>query len=273
LARGVRVGRETGKPPWVIVVSCLAALVSLFVAGCKPATSPVPEGPRAAIVDQLYASYPNEDFTARVTAELTDYGFEVYLYQGDITVDLYRDLPGYGYDLIVFRVHSGLIGTDPQEVASGVGTYLFTNEPYNQIDHLQEQLNAEVQRAKVAEGSSSVFAVGPGFITGRTKGSFDDSVIIVNGCSCLYSNDLAQAFIDKGASVYLAWNATVGLGHVDEATVSLIKNLCSEGLTVKRAVSLTMATEGADPETQAILKYYPRSSGSKTIAELMGERE
>jgi hypothetical protein len=48
-----------------------------------------------------------------VTKELEDYGFEVDVYQGDnITVDFYRRLPTYGYRLIVFRAHSGLLAED-----------------------------------------------------------------------------------------------------------------------------------------------------------------
>lgn len=88
------------------------------------------------------------------------------------------------------------------------------------------------------------------------------------GCSCLYLDDLAQAFIDKGASAYLAWDATVGLDYVDETTITLMKNLCSERLTLNEAVASTMAAEGPDPKYGAVLKYYPAQTSDKALEEL-----
>lgn len=257
---------------WVITALFLAAFVSVFVVNSQQMPSPVPKGARAAIVDQLYTSYPNEEFTTKVSRELEDYGFEVDIYQGDaITVDLYRNLPTCGYNLVVFRAHSGLIGPNPGGLESPIGTYLFTNETYSEIKHLREQLNDEVNPAKVAEGYPCVFAVGPKFITNGMKGNFNDTVVIIGGCACLANEDLAQAFVHRGASAFIAWDGSVGLDYVDEATVRLIKNLCSERFTVKKAVDLTMATKGPDPEWGSVLKYYPRGSGSKTIAELIGK--
>lgn len=103
------------------------------------------------------------------------------------------------------------------------------------------------------------------------KGHFDDTVIIITGCSCLCLPDLAQAFTDKGASAYLAWDHTVGLDYVDDATIALITNLSSEGLTIKEAVIKTMEEKGPDPDWGAVLRYYPAQSGNKTIEELIGE--
>jgi len=273
----VRVKRQsTGKPSkrgfpwtWVIIALFTAAFVSIFVVNSQQVPSPIPEGARAAIVDQLYASYPNEEFTTKVTRELENYGFEVDLYQGDaVTVDLYRNLPGYS--LVVFRAHSGPIGpTNPRGLNASIGTYLFTNEPYSQIKHPREQLNHEVNPAKVAEGYPLVFAIGPKFVTNRMNGNFHDTVLIVGGCACLYNEDLAQAFIARGASAYLAWNSTVEMDYVDEATISLVENLCSERLTVKKAVDLTMATKGADPKYHAALEYYPPQAGDKALKELV----
>jgi len=56
-----------------------------------------------AIVDQLYVLQPKQDFIQQATQELEDYGFGV---------DLHSGLPGHGYEVIVFRVHSGLLGSE-----------------------------------------------------------------------------------------------------------------------------------------------------------------
>jgi len=131
------------------------------------------------------------------------------------------------------------------------------------------RLNDELARARVSEGYPYVFAIGPKFITNSMKGNFDNAIIIVDGCSCLYDEDLAQAFIDKGASSYLAWDATVDLDYVDKATMKLMQDLCSERLQINKAVALTMAIVGPDPKYGAVLEYYPGQSGDKTLKQLI----
>lgn len=262
--------RSKGKPSkggfpwtWVIVGLFVVAFVFGFVINSQQL---VTEGTRAAIIDQLYTNYPNEDFTTKVTTELEDYGFEVDIYQGDaITVDFYENLLTYGYNLLVFRVHSGLM--DP-----ATGTFLFSNEPYSEVKYVLKQLNDEVIPGQVARGYPYFFAIGPKFVTNSMKGNFNNAVVIIGGCSGLVNDDLAQAFVDRGASAYLAWDASVDLDYVDEAVVSLVKNLCSKRFTVKKAVELTMATIGPDPKHHAVLGYYPRGNANKTIGELIGKR-
>jgi hypothetical protein len=101
------------------------------------------------------------------------------------------------------------------------------------------------------------------------KGQFDNTVVIMMGCHCLCLTDLAQAFIDKGASSYLAWDGLVGLDYVDDATITLIEKLCSEELTIEAAVDETMAEKGPDPNYGAVLKYYPSQSGNETLEQLI----
>ena len=226
---------------------------------------------KAAIVDQLYPTCPNPDFTTEVTQELESYGFKVDIYQGNITVDFYRNLPAHNYRLIIFRTHSGLIGPSPQDVK---GTYLFTNEPYELGKHKEEQLYDELAMAQVTEGSPVVFAIGPKFIANRMIGHFDNTVIIIAGCSCLSEEDvsLAEAFVAKGASVYLAWDGSVGLDYVDNATINLMQHLCateSDEMTVDQAVRQTYHDVGSDPDYDAVLKYYPAQNGGKTLSELI----
>jgi len=104
------------------------------------------------------------------------------------------------------------------------------------------------------------------------EGEFDNTVIIMMGCSCLFIDDLAQAFIAKGASVYLGWGATVGLGYVDQATPYLMEQLCTNKLTVQEAVKNTMTSVGPDPQFGARLKYLPSQSSNKTLDELLASQ-
>ena len=231
--------------------------------GYDSSTSPL----KAAIVDQLYSLEPNEAAIEQMTQELEDYGFEVDVYQGDeVTVDLYRQLPSNGYKLIIFRAHSGLLRSQEEQIRR---TCLFTNEPYSQTKHVAEQLSDQLAMARIDENHPWVFGIGAKFVTEGMDGSFPNTVIVMMGCSCLYLYDLAQAFIQKGASTYMGWNASVGLGYVDEATPILVTNLCRQGMTIKAAVDETMADVGPDPSFHASLKYYPTESGNKTVRALI----
>ncbi len=233
----------------------------------QPNTPSIPEGARAAIVDQLYANYPNKHFTNQMTSDLEKFGFKVDVYQGDeVTVDLYRNLPAYNYKLVIFRVYSGLLGMDPKVTNR---TWLFTAEQYSKMKHIPEQLTDQVTYAKVTDEGPWVFSISAKFINENMKGQFNNTALVMMGCHCLYFEDLAQAFVDKGASTYLAWNVGVGLSYVDDATPLLIQKLCSEELTIEAAVDETMNEKGPDPDYGATLGYFPKSSGDKMLAELI----
>jgi hypothetical protein len=81
--------------------------------------------------------------------------------------------------------------------------------------------------------------------------------------------DLAQAFVDKGASAYIAWDLSTLLNYVDEATSYLIGQLCSDNATIEEAVDGTMQVIGPDPEYEAQLQYYPSGTGNQTLEELV----
>ncbi len=261
--------RKRGFPwLWVIVALFIAIFAAVFwhvSASHNPRNLP---NLKAAIVDQLYTVYPNENFTIEVKETLEHYGFQVDVFQGsEVTVDFYRNLPSYDYKLIILRSHSGTMRR-PQE-AELPGVYLFTNEPYNQLKYTFEQFDDRLMTVRATEDSPSLFAITPKFVSESMKGNFRNTVVIVAGCSGLRDNILASAFTLKGASAFLAWNSSVGLDYVDKATTSLVKNLLSDKRTLKEAVDATMATNGPDPEHQGYLRYFPPQSGDKTLRQLI----
>jgi len=130
-------------------------------------------------------------------------------------------------------------------------------------------LSDQLAKARIDEYHPWVFGIGDEFVTQSMEGELGNTVIIMMGCSCLYLDDLAEAFINKGAAAYLAWVATVDLDYVDDATLSLVENLCTKELTVRKAVVETMAEKGPDPHHGAELNYYPPQSGSKTLRQLI----
>jgi len=156
-------------------------------------------------------------------------------------------------------------------------TVLFTNEPYTESGYPLEQVYEQLVMGGACEGCPMMFGITPKFVRAEgvvghdrdMEGTFDDTVIIMMGCSGIALPDLAEAFVDKGASVYLAWHRSVELYYVDEATPYLIRQLCSEKLTIEEAVDSTMAVKGADPEYGAVLEYYPSRNGDETLKELI----
>ena len=253
------------------VALVVLALVCLGLIACGACSAPIEPSTtgeaKAAVVDQLYALRPNETFTNEITQELGKIGYKVDVYRGDaVTVDLYRKLPSYGYGIIIFRVHSGLLGVDPK--VSGK-TWLFTSEVYSTTKHVSEQLSDQVTYAKTSDDAPWVFAICDKFIAQSMEGQFNNTAIIMMGCDCLHFEDLARAFIQKGASAYLAWDVSVTLDYVDDATLALIKKLCSKDLTIEVAVAQTMKEKGPDPKYGAVLKYYPPESGNKTLKQLL----
>ena len=248
----------------VMLILVLPGLVLL--SGCSAPSTDTGTEAQAAIIDQLYSLQPNQAFIDDTVEVLNAYGFEVDVYQGDeVTVGLYRRLPAYGYKLIIFRAHSGLFLSGGEVVKA---TWVFTNEPYSPTKYVDEQLSGRLAQARVREGEPFFFAIGSEFVTDSMDGQFDNTVVIMMGCSCIYLYDLAVAFAAKGCSAYLAWDAPVGLDYVDEATTNLIENLCAEDMTIKQAVDKTMSEVGPDPDYQARLKYYPLESGNSIIKEL-----
>ena len=280
-----------GKPlrkgwPWFAWL-----LIALGIAGIVVFIRMVPMGQlrpdhvgnaTAAIIDQLCSFQENQGFIAAVTRELEDYGFKVDLYQGDnVTVELYRQLPTYGYKLIIFRAHSGILGQDGEIIPR---TVLFTNEDYTESRYALEQVYEQLTMGGACQGCPMMFGITPEFVRARSvfdqgtdmNGQFDRTVIIVMGCSGIALPDMAQAFIDKGASMYLAWDRSVELYYVDNATSYLIDELCSKQLTIRGAINSTMAARGPDPNYGAELEcYYAPGShdGDKSLEELIKQPE
>jgi hypothetical protein len=219
---------------------------------------------KAAIVDQLGTDYPNEQFIDSITDTLEDKGFNVSIIRGDdITVDFYRQLPTYGFRLIIFRVHSTVI---PGKEPSTGQTFLFTNEIYDKSKYIGYQLADMVRSGTVADDSPRYFSVSSDLIAADSQGFYGQSFIIMMGCFSLYSPDMAEAFISRGALMYTGWDRSVKLDFVDDFTITLIGNLCQEDITIEQALYRTVVEKkGVDPTYHAIFSYYPSEYGHYTL--------
>ncbi|MEM3527419.1 MAG: hypothetical protein QXI59_03735 [Candidatus Bathyarchaeia archaeon] len=118
----------------------------------KPERVSVTSEKKAALIDQLSISFPNQTFVAEFKKIFRDAGFMVDVYSGsEVTIELYRQLPLMGYRVIVFRVHQStpveylLPSSRP---VKGPPVYLFTGEPYTEHKYVIEQLTDLVVPAR-----------------------------------------------------------------------------------------------------------------------------
>jgi hypothetical protein len=257
---------------YIVIIPVLALGLLAMMPSCGGVADEGEPGQyRAAIVDQLYVREPNPELITEMKALLGAYGFSVDLWQGDnITVDFYRGLPDLGYKLVILRVHSGiLLAMKEEKIEPLEGTYLFTAEEYSTTRYVSEQLSNKVANAMMTDDYPLVFAVNSEFFRKDTKGKFTDTLIIAAGCESFYFEDMAEAFIDKGASSYIGWSTIVSLEYTDEVLKHMLTNLLTNNMTLEDSTALAMAELGHDPYFGASLRYYPSNSGSHTVKELI----
>jgi len=221
--------------------------------------------PQAAIVDQLnFTGQSNPTFVNTCINILESGGLTWKYYRGeDITVNFYRNLPSYGTSLIILRVHSAIMGEKPP-----LG--LFTSELYTDYKaattYREDVLHYRLVKAFFTDGGEEYFGIVPKFIEESMKGEFKNAIIIMMGCDGLgYINrltgkrveytDMAEAFIKKGAKVYIGWDGPVGVNHTDQATIQLLEHLITENRRIKEAVDEI----SLDPSYDSKLGYYPKT--------------
>ena len=215
---------------------------------------------KTAIIDHLSLTAPNQTFKQTATNALKQAGHTVDYYSGEkVNVEFYRNLPTHGYELIILRVHS-----------TAKYGQLFTSEPYSNAKYVHEQLADRVIRCSFYGEPPFYFAISPLFVKFSMNGNFQNTVIIMMGCDGLKNTDMAQAFIEKGAKVYISWSESVLAGHTDQATAHLLKHLLAEKQTIEQAVTETMKEVGPDPEYNSLLIYYPLEVGDQTIEDITG---
>ena len=188
-------------------------------------------------------------------------------------------MPSKGYKLIVLRTHSTSqvveqirSADNPQDVQKKRETMyervgLFTSERYSEARWLPEQLRAEVGGGSLPYGDQDAlyFGINSDFVRNRMVGRFDDSLIIIAGCQSLAALDMADALVERGASVVIGWDGWVDADHNDRVLARLLQALLAEGQMVAQVVAVTMAEIGPDPHFQSVLTYFPQEQGSRTV--------
>jgi hypothetical protein len=226
---------------------------------------------KAAIVDQLSLTFPNQTFIETATNILETAGYTVDYYAGEqVTVDFYRTLFSRGYGLLILRAHSAPFEDGEQ--------FFFTSQPYSKTQCVNEQLTDQVKIASpqmtVREFRSGsfpkYFAIGPKFVEQTSETKLGNATIIAMGCDGLTYTSMAEAFILKGAKAYIGWDGSVSADHTDTATTQLLQHIITANQTIKQAVDDTMKEVEADPAYESLLSYYPLEVGDYTIQNIVG---
>lgn len=242
----------------LVAVAISSAAAAIFLNFSQPA--------KAALVDHLSLTFPNQSFIDNTTEILEQAGYTVDYYPGEeVTVEFYRNLPTHGYRLIILRVHSTATQHQGKESVEGPVAF-FTSELYSQTKYDYEQLTGQLAIAHYPMPESLYyFAILPKFVTVNTEGRFHNTIIVMMGCEGLTNTKMAEAFIEKGAKAYIGWSGEVSASHTDQATIYLLTHLLGEKQTIEQAVENTMKEVGPDPAYNSLLIYYPIGSGNHTI--------
>jgi hypothetical protein len=254
-----------------VVLSGLVIIYFVYPFTTGPSTR-VREG-GAAIVDALSELNPNPSFERTATEYLTAAGMYVDVYNSStVSVKFMKSFPA-GYDLVLFRLHSGT-GTH--------GVFYFTSEQYDESKYQPEQFRGELEPARDYEGHPEVFSFGAKFVDAYLHGRFEDAIIVGMGCfgvgtshgseeepqlNSLAQTDsnLADAFVRQGALTVIGWDRLVSLSFSDNASLGLIKALAVEHMPVRQAVELTDRAFGPDPTYNSQLVFYPENGGDKFL--------
>jgi len=206
---------------------------------------------KAALIDELAMTNPDPYLVANVTSTLTKAGYTIDYYgQKDITVDLFRRLPSKGYGVVILRDHSTSL--------TGDVIALVTSEPFDLGKYVNERSAGKI--IQVPLDNSTYFGITPTFVRESMQGSFPNTVLVVMGCAGLANSEMAQAFVARGAEVYISWNDVVFTNQTDGGTILLLQSMTT-GHRVDEAV--TWATENApsNPGYSIQLEYYPLDQG------------
>jgi hypothetical protein len=249
----------------ILTITLVAVIVSGFLLFRILLQTPEVEFSfKAAIIDQVGEAYPSSpssahEFNETVTNLLENAGFNVSYHKSQsITVNFYKGLAKYNYGIIILRAHSAL-----REGETLVD--FFTSEKF------EEGLYNDVTRGNYSwQPDKFYFAITPKFIE-NLEGYFPKSIIIAMGCWSLKPTceEMADAFIKKGARAYIGWTDSVGLQYSDNSTARFLQYFLIDNLTISGAIS--KCNQIQDPMFPGILSYYPSGISNYKLSDFTAE--
>jgi len=214
----------------------------------------------AAVIDEVSAFIPDPAFNSSVMSLLTSSGYRVDYYgPSTVTIQLFKQLPSMGYGMVIIRNHSTGSGTD--------GIAIVTSELYSQNKYAFEQLTGEVARVNLGVNGMDYFAITPQFVREAMQGFFPDSIVLMMGCTGLANSEMAQAFVTRGAQVYVSWNQVVQAYRTDMSTTIFLQQM-TQGHSIRDSTTTATREGPPDPLYNSQLEYYPSNAGLTKITSI-----
>lgn len=193
-------------------------------------------------VADIYDPLSPENETSLFEGLIIEAGYDVTSYTNqDATVNSFKSIPSEA-SLIIMRVHSSI---------NHGNVWVFTGEPYSNEKHSIDQLVDNVHRARTHPEGDYLFALGSGFFYDHVP-ELDGAQVLVLGCDAAASNDLADVFLERGASSYVSWDGPVSLEFTDEVFVKIV-TLIVDGVGADSAVEIVITEYGRDPHFNSSL--------------------
>jgi hypothetical protein len=278
-----RTKAETRALKWKTILSvsslilCVFSVYFIYVFGSQspkpnlilPTLQFKPENPsaqlKAAIVDQLSLTFPNQTFIEASADTLTEAGYTVDYFSGEnVTAEFFTNLPSYEYRIVILRIHSSTTTAEKAQESLAI----FTSERYSSSKYLSMQIKGQLVSVSFSEDEMKrgvrYFGICPRFVSECMVGRFQNTVVITMGCQGLENTLMARAFVEKGAGVYVGWSQSVTASHTDAATGYLLQHFLTEKQTLKQALQETFKEVGFDPVYRSLLIYYPLNVGAQT---------
>jgi len=207
----------------------------------------------AAIIDQAAFTTRNESFEAEAIEMLENAGYLVDYYgPGNATLDFYRDLPSYGYDLIILRTHAAVGGASPGVDSGPLDAYLFTStqatrEGIKEASRMPGAWMVQYGSPGPGEQEPVYFGLSSVFVKTAMRGDFGGADVLLMGCQTMDLPMMAEAFQTRGAGAVIGWEGQVLPDRNDKALIVLLNEAHgSDSLTWETAAQRTNAAIGPD---------------------------
>jgi hypothetical protein len=223
----------------------------------------------------LAADFPDPSFVSNVNSTLQNHGFNVTYYNEILDVNFFKSLASSNYGLIILRDHSAL-----RNDSSTVD--LFTSERYVPGAHDQDLENGLLALGEFYYKPGELYFVLSSLFVENLQGHFPSSIVVAMGCQSLKPGceQMAQAFLDKGAKAYIGWSDVVFPQDTDTETTRLISMLLNENLTIGDAArgthTYTYSGKPSQYSNEIInvtseMRFYPQSDDHFSVSELIAE--
>jgi hypothetical protein len=267
---------KLGRKRWIVFSVILVLIIALGLVFSSSLLRPQAKFPlTAVIIDQLAADFPDPSFVSNVNSTLQNHGFNVTYYNETLDANFFKSLASSNYGLIILRDHSAL-----RNDSSTVD--LFTSERYAPGAHDQDLENGLLALGEFYYKPGEQYFVLSSLFIENLQGRFPSSIVVAMGCQSLKPGceQMAQAFLDKGAEAYIGWSDAIFPQDTDTETTRLISMLLNENLTIGDAVrgthTYTYSGKPSPYSNETInvtseMRFYPQSEDHLSVSELIAE--